>query len=60
MDFDGSKCFEQAAASPAMESLLDRPWKRGSGGRVVPILGVPSGAVVSFTGYLYSSKCVNM
>ncbi|CAL9075953.1 unnamed protein product [Musa textilis] len=48
-----------AAASPVLESMLDRPQKRGGEGRVIPILGVPHDAVCAFVRLLYSARrCV--
>ncbi|RRT71983.1 hypothetical protein B296_00034955 [Ensete ventricosum] len=45
-----------AAASPVLESMLDRPQKRGGEGRVIPILGVPHDAVCAFVRLLYSVR----
>ncbi|KAI4319051.1 hypothetical protein MLD38_032699 [Melastoma candidum] len=47
-----------ASASPVLENAIDRPRKlRRRSERVVPILGVPCGAVSAFIGFIYSSRC---
>ncbi|XP_030940000.1 BTB/POZ and TAZ domain-containing protein 1-like [Quercus lobata] len=46
-----------ASASPVLENIIDRPRKHRSSERVIPILGVPYDAVVSFVRFLYSFRC---
>ncbi|PKA54638.1 BTB/POZ and TAZ domain-containing protein 1 [Apostasia shenzhenica] len=43
-----------ASVSPVLESVMDRPAKRGNSEKVIPILGVPCDAVVAFLRFLYS------
>ncbi|KAG9138016.1 hypothetical protein Leryth_001278 [Lithospermum erythrorhizon] len=43
-----------AAASPVLESIIDRPRKQQI---TIPILGVPCHAVSVFINFLYSSRC---
>ncbi|GMY15007.1 BTB/POZ and TAZ domain-containing protein 1 [Fagus crenata] len=45
-----------ASVSPVLENIIDRPRKHRSSERVIPILGVPYDAVVSFVRFLYSSR----
>lgn len=45
------------SVSPVFESIIDRPRKHRRSERVIPILGVPRDAVVSFVRFLYSSRC---
>ncbi|KAL1534754.1 BTB/POZ and TAZ domain-containing protein 1-like isoform X1 [Salvia divinorum] len=45
-----------AAASPALESMINRPQKRRSSERKIPILGVPDDAVSMFIQFLYSYR----
>ncbi|KAH9776549.1 BTB/POZ and TAZ domain-containing protein 1 [Citrus sinensis] len=45
------------SASPVLENITDRPRKHRSSEKVIPILGVPCGAVSSFVGFLYTSRC---
>uniref|UniRef100_A0A6V7QSG4 BTB domain-containing protein n=1 Tax=Ananas comosus var. bracteatus TaxID=296719 RepID=A0A6V7QSG4_ANACO len=49
-----------AAASPVMESILDRAQKRGKPRRVIRILGVPCDAVTAFVRLIHSSGCVSL
>ncbi|XP_020095109.1 BTB/POZ and TAZ domain-containing protein 1 isoform X2 [Ananas comosus] len=49
-----------AAASPVMESILDRAQKRGKSRRVIRILGVPDDAVMAFVRLIYSSGCMSL
>ncbi|KAJ4712478.1 BTB/POZ and TAZ domain-containing protein [Melia azedarach] len=44
------------SASPVLEHIIDRPRKHRSSERVIPILGVPCGAVSAFVGFLYTSR----
>ncbi|CAA2967294.1 BTB/POZ and TAZ domain-containing protein 1-like [Olea europaea var. sylvestris] len=46
-----------ASASPVLESMIERPKKRRSSQRNIPIPGVPCDAVSVFIQFLYSSKC---
>lgn len=46
----------QGSASPVLENIIERPPKHRSFEKVIPILGVPSGAVSSFVGFLYTSR----
>ncbi|XP_044484135.1 BTB/POZ and TAZ domain-containing protein 1-like [Mangifera indica] len=46
-----------ASASPVLENIIERPPKHRSSEKVIPIFGVPSGAVSSFVGFLYTSRC---
>ncbi|PIN18300.1 CREB binding protein/P300 [Handroanthus impetiginosus] len=46
-----------ASASSVLENIIERPQKRQSSDRKIPILGVPYEAVSVFTQFLYSSKC---
>ncbi|KAL6973117.1 BTB/POZ and TAZ domain-containing protein 1 [Sarracenia purpurea var. burkii] len=46
-----------ASASPALESIIDRPRKHRSSERTIPLLGVPCEAVSVFVRFLYTSKC---
>ncbi|EXB94438.1 BTB/POZ and TAZ domain-containing protein 1 [Morus notabilis] len=46
-----------ASISPVFESIIDRPRKHQGSEKVIPILGVPRIAVVSFVRFLYSSRC---
>ncbi|GMH01206.1 hypothetical protein Nepgr_003045 [Nepenthes gracilis] len=48
-----------ALASPALETILDRPRKHRQKERVIPILGVPCDAVYAFVRFLYSSRCAD-
>ncbi|KAG9445520.1 hypothetical protein H6P81_011648 [Aristolochia fimbriata] len=49
--------FVLGSVSPVLENILDRPRKRGSTEKIIPILGVPCDAVVAFVRFLYSSEC---
>ncbi|GAA0138617.1 hypothetical protein LIER_00328 [Lithospermum erythrorhizon] len=46
-----------AAASPVLESIIDRPMKHHSSEKTISILGVPCDAVSVFIHFLYSSRC---
>ncbi|XP_042500747.1 BTB/POZ and TAZ domain-containing protein 1-like [Macadamia integrifolia] len=46
-----------ASVSSVLENILDRPRKGRNNEKIVPILGVPSDAVLAFVRYLYSSRC---
>ncbi|GFP99054.1 BTB/POZ and TAZ domain-containing protein 2 [Phtheirospermum japonicum] len=46
-----------ASASPVLENIIQRPKKRRSSERKIPILGVPYDAVSVFIQFLYSSRC---
>ncbi|KAK6153248.1 hypothetical protein DH2020_012887 [Rehmannia glutinosa] len=46
-----------ASASPVLENIIQRPRKRQSSERKIPILGVPYDAVSVFIQFLYSSRC---
>ncbi|XP_010932270.1 BTB/POZ and TAZ domain-containing protein 1 [Elaeis guineensis] len=46
-----------ASVSPVLESMLDRPQRRGSSSKSIPILGVPCDAVLAFLRFLYSARC---
>uniref|UniRef100_A0A7C9DFK2 Histone acetyltransferase n=1 Tax=Opuntia streptacantha TaxID=393608 RepID=A0A7C9DFK2_OPUST len=47
-----------ATASTVIEKILERPKRiRKTGGKAIPILGVPSEAVSAFVRFLYSSSC---
>ncbi|KAI3464174.1 hypothetical protein Pfo_020837 [Paulownia fortunei] len=46
-----------ASASPVLENIIERPLKRRSSGRQIPILGVPYDAVSVFIQFLSSSRC---
>lgn len=46
-----------AAASPVLESIIERPRKRRSSEGTIRILGVPCDAVSAFVQFLCSSKC---
>ncbi|KAK4479388.1 hypothetical protein RD792_014901 [Penstemon davidsonii] len=46
-----------ASASPVLESIIERPKKRRSSERTIPMLGVPYNAVSVFIQFIYSSKC---
>ncbi|KAK4488999.1 hypothetical protein RD792_004791 [Penstemon davidsonii] len=46
-----------ASASPVLENIIERPKKRRSSERKIPMLGVPYDAVSAFIQFLYSSKC---
>ncbi|OVA20536.1 zinc finger protein [Macleaya cordata] len=45
------------SVSTVLEKILDRPRKHRSSDKIVPILGVPCDAVLSFVRFLYSSRC---
>ncbi|KAJ0049092.1 hypothetical protein Pint_15601 [Pistacia integerrima] len=45
------------SASPVLENIIEGPHKHRRSEKVIPILGVPSGAVSSFVGFLYTSRC---
>ncbi|KAK9054563.1 hypothetical protein SSX86_025642 [Deinandra increscens subsp. villosa] len=47
-----------ASASTVLEGIIDRPRKRRSSEKSIPILGVPCDAVEVFVGFLYSGKFV--
>lgn len=55
---DNDNCDEilQAAASPALENMINRPQKRRGDKRKIPILGVPDDAVSVFIKFLYSYR----
>ncbi|XP_010250936.1 PREDICTED: BTB/POZ and TAZ domain-containing protein 1-like isoform X2 [Nelumbo nucifera] len=46
-----------ASVSPVLENMLDRPRKRRSSEKIIPILGVPCESVKAFVRFLYSSRC---
>ncbi|KAH6771990.1 BTB and TAZ domain protein 1 [Perilla frutescens var. frutescens] len=46
-----------ASASVALENMINRPQKRRSSERRIPILGVPDDAVSVFIEFLYSYRC---
>ncbi|KAF3438646.1 hypothetical protein FNV43_RR21410 [Rhamnella rubrinervis] len=46
-----------ASVSPILENIIDRPRKHRSSQRVIPVVGVPCEAAVSFVRFLYSSRC---
>ncbi|XP_059657225.1 BTB/POZ and TAZ domain-containing protein 1-like [Cornus florida] len=50
-------CSILASASPVLESIIDQPRKHRSSEKTIPIVGVPSDAVVVFVRFLYSSSC---
>ncbi|GAV62549.1 BTB domain-containing protein/zf-TAZ domain-containing protein [Cephalotus follicularis] len=45
-----------ASVSAVLENIIDRPRKHRSSEKVIPILGVPTDAVLAFIGFLYSSR----
>ncbi|XP_022137707.1 BTB/POZ and TAZ domain-containing protein 1-like [Momordica charantia] len=46
-----------ASVSAVLENIIDQPRKHRSSEKVIPILGVPCEAVVSFVQFLYTSRC---
>ncbi|KAL5717915.1 hypothetical protein ACHQM5_010868 [Ranunculus cassubicifolius] len=46
-----------ASASRVLEKLVYQPRKYQNSGKIIPILGVSSEAVITFVRYIYSSKC---
>ncbi|CAM8981010.1 unnamed protein product [Rhodiola kirilowii] len=61
----GSRILAHSAilkqASPVLDGMLEKSCKRlkKSSAKVIPILGVPCGAVAAFINFLYSSRCAN-
>ncbi|XP_068666080.1 BTB/POZ and TAZ domain-containing protein 1-like [Aristolochia californica] len=49
--------FVLESGSPVLENILERPRKRGSSEKIIPIVGVPCDAVVAFVQFLYTNEC---